>query len=248
MTIKTAIVALAPSVYWELADAAGTAIAADSSGNARPGTYSGAFSLGQPGPEVGSTAVLFTGNGVLSITGNVPFTARPFSMFTWVAGVQLSNANTGIIAINDPTFAARGCILNVTTGGLTASQFSVIRPASGTTAFTNFIPDNAWHYVGVTFDAAGNLLLYYDGLLLSSPAGVGMNNLVATDKFRVGGNNNDIYYFAHAAFWNSILTAAQIQSVVAGRINPQSPGSVFALTTTDVTILQQILNSVRKVY
>jgi hypothetical protein len=66
MTFATEVLADGPIGYWRLGEAPGAANAADASGNANSGTYSGGITLGQPGFHGGDTAALFDG-----VTGRI---------------------------------------------------------------------------------------------------------------------------------------------------------------------------------
>ena len=61
ITFATEALADGPIGYWRLGEAPGSASAADASGNANNGTYSGGITLGQPGFHGGDTAALFDG-------------------------------------------------------------------------------------------------------------------------------------------------------------------------------------------
>ncbi len=61
ITFATEVLADGPIGFWRLGEAPGTASAADASGNANNGTYSGGITLGQPGFHGGDTAALFDG-------------------------------------------------------------------------------------------------------------------------------------------------------------------------------------------
>ena len=60
-TFVTEVLADGPIGYWRLGETPGTATAADASGHANNGTYSGGITLGQPGFHGGDTAALFDG-------------------------------------------------------------------------------------------------------------------------------------------------------------------------------------------
>ncbi len=61
ITFANEVLADGPIGYWRLGEAPGTVSAADASGNANSGTYSGGITLGQPGFHGGDTAALFDG-------------------------------------------------------------------------------------------------------------------------------------------------------------------------------------------
>ncbi len=61
ITFATEVLADGPIGFWRLGETPGTASAADASGNANNGTYSGGITLGQPGFHGGDTAALFDG-------------------------------------------------------------------------------------------------------------------------------------------------------------------------------------------
>jgi len=61
INFATEVLADGPIGYWRLGEAPASTTAADASGNANNGTYSGGITLGQPGFHGGDTAALFDG-------------------------------------------------------------------------------------------------------------------------------------------------------------------------------------------
>jgi hypothetical protein len=147
--------------YWRLGERIG-AVAVDEKG-ATPGTYSGAFALGEPGPLTGDpdTSTGFDGaTGELTAAASGPGAAGTLEgWFDWRAGVAVLRDHT----------AGGGWILAYDNGGGLSYR------AGGTTFNTGrsvASVQGAWHYVAVTKNGT-SVSFYLDGALVHSASGAG---------------------------------------------------------------------------
>jgi hypothetical protein len=147
--------------YWRLGERAG-AVAVDEQG-ATPGTYSGAFALGDAGALTGApdTAAGFDGaTGEMTAPAGGPGAAGTLEgWFDWRAGVAVLRDHTAgggwILAYDN------GGGLSYRIGGTTFNTGRSVASVQG-----------AWHYVAVTKNGA-SVSFYLDGALVHSASGAG---------------------------------------------------------------------------
>jgi hypothetical protein len=247
MTVRSAILALGPTVYWPLDDPTGPS-ASDASGGGHPGLYYGAFQLNQPGPESGTLSTFFYNN-----TGNVLLLNQPFgNVFPWSMSVYMAvsafppNAQAFLYWAD---FNARGMGYTVTNGGVVNNVLGVNRYGVGQLLAGFLIPDNDWHlYTMVQGRTSPAVLweLYRDSTLILSNASGYNANAAGIGLMGVGGLSA---YVAHFAFYSSALTLAQVGTLATSRVGPASAPSAIGVSPTgsDAT-LAAILASVRKIY
>jgi hypothetical protein len=169
-------------LYWKLDETTGT-VAADTSGNGRPGSYTpsaAAFTRGIAGPITsgtpnnavtlnGTTACLTSGPGVAASPAPTTFTAAVWFRTTTTSGGKLlgfESPRTGVQSYSSGGRYDRHLYLDAS-GKL---RFGV---ANGTTvtalASTTALNDGSWHLaVGVL--SPGGMRLYVDGALVDSTA------------------------------------------------------------------------------
>lgn len=243
MSIATAIAALTPRVYWKLDDTSGT-VAADSSGNAHPGTYTGAFVLNQPGPEAGTKAVLFNGASQVTSAAAANVNGHSYSMLLYAAFISAPVNNT-IFLYNGVT-NARGSGLAINATPPAANIFSPIAGGIAFGAGLGALFDSKYHLIGFTEDAARNVLVYVDGVQVGSHPAFGTNDATAADAFLVGITTGDLWYCAHAALFSAVLTPAQIASVVSAVSGTLQipPGGGPGITQSDVTSMLDLLTNI----
>lgn len=257
MTIASDILAQAPLVYWKLDDGTGPA-ASDSSGNGHPGAYGGSFSLGVPGPEVGTTACQL-GGGTISLTtpltGNVSQTLLCYASISPLYPTTLS----GFLNNGDSSVALRGlhCKMEIAGGIPTVFGTTQNDAAFRSAAITQ--PVYFWHCYGAMYDAAtSKVYAITDGTL--SAASVGNSVALTTnagDELAVLSAGGLVV--AHVALFNRILTAGQIAGIGShsstwpyGLMIPYPSSSSAFATTVDTaalaTDIAAILASVRRVF
>lgn len=211
--------------YWPQADAAGATVMADESGNNRSGVYKAAGEplLGQLGIGDGRTAALYDGTNDY---GNA-FTASLQSAFNSSEGtvaqwVKVSAAGVWTDATTRRTLQfqadannlirfGRGTVNNQFVGAYTAGGVtsSVVVTTAGPTGWV--------HWALTWSKSADAMKLYMNGVqqgATQTGLGTWAGNLAATTTCLgangTAGANPWSGFIAHAAIWNSALSAAQI--------------------------------------
>lgn len=176
---------LSPAAWWELADAAGSSIAADSSGNGAPGSVEGGVVFGQAGPLAPGTSASFDGS-----TGFVSTPFQPSADWTGLsvaAWVKLASGNTqtsGVLG-NGNTPAGGGASLQLLpSGGDIAVQVNLAVAAGAYEA--SFVSgtawgDDEWHHVAVVWDGSA-VTAYLDSEVIGTPG-------VVSGPLAPGGSN-----------------------------------------------------------
>lgn len=219
--------ALNPIAYWPLAEASGS-VAFDESGNARNGAYT-AVTLGQPGIGDGRTSALFvpasnSKNNVYSasLAGAINTAEGTIACWFLVSGAGVWTDATQrqvMIFLSDASNSIRmhksssnnRFTWNYAAGGTSKSLDGTIGPLLGWThvAMTwSKSADEAKFYlngaqVGSTLTSLGT----FAGPISSIFATVGAGDNTATPGAKWDGS------LAHAAIWNTPLSAAQIASL-----------------------------------
>ncbi len=165
----TAVAADAPSAWWKLADAAGSASAADSSGNGHAGTPAN-VTFGAAGPLImtaAETAAGFGGTSSKVDTAYNPAGLTALSLEAWVNLQGVTPASSSRILADSHT--------DVDNAGFQL-YLDTLHPkvnlGNGTSAVTVFaapVPVTGWHHIAATWDGA-SILLYVDGALAAGPA------------------------------------------------------------------------------
>jgi hypothetical protein len=224
-TYAATVLAADPAVFYRLADGDRAAMA-DSSGKGVTGTYSGAASLGQPGPLASDPAgsVGDNGNGPVA-SGNpvLPWYAQPRTVEGWVdttgggqqwlAGYGIQNTTEGF------GVAVQGGNVYVT-GYNDDLSFSANAPVN----------DGSWHFVVVTSNGK-SATAYVDGVSLGTRSFTHMLDtlpgplLIGADAQGCCGSFSGA--LADVAVFPAALTAAQVaaQFAASGLGRPPAPGS-----------------------
>ncbi len=231
-TYGQAVYSDGPAIYWPLNDAAGSASAADLSGNRDPGAYgSSGVTYGVPSPVEGASGQGVTLNGGRIIASQPQYTPTTYTEEAWFkttttgGGVimRFGDSPTGADTNNDR-------VVYMTTGG---------RLYFGTwTGQTNMVEspggynDGKWHFVVATQGSDG-MHLYVDGQQVASSTITG--NQSYTGYFQIGGTvtngwpNQPSSAFAgnvsDSAMYLGELTGAQVHATYAA-----SPASVTTPT------------------
>lgn len=164
-TCSAAVLSDNPYLYWRFDEAAGATTATDSSGNNRPGAYTGGTTLGaaracprDTGTAVtlnGTTGYIGAGTGAAAVAGPTVFTIEVWFK-TAVAGGKLlgfAGSPTGSSTSYD-----RHLFLNNTGNlvfGVYPNAVKVVSPKTYT--------DNTWHHAAATLSPATGMQLYVDG-------------------------------------------------------------------------------------
>lgn len=215
-TYDSYLTSLSPAGWWKLADTSGSTTAADSSGNGRTMTATGAVSFGNPGPLVVSpdTCAQFSGADLLTISNNiVGGTPTALSEVCWFKSTS-SGASDVLMMLQNPA-----CFWGAT---LDAGQVKFYaQDSGGNTNLTSPLTydDGNWHMIAHTWDGA-NVRLYVDGVLVAGPtAQTNAPNFGATPVFTIGSDNYGDYLtgsVAEVAVFASALTATAISNLFVG--------------------------------
>lgn len=222
-----AVIADSPVFYWKMNEASGAP--QDSSGNGNHAILLAAnwnYQVAGPIAEEGQYAMEATHTASLMyITHTGLFTsAGPASFEIWAKntlGQRTASTNIfGCLSQAGPAANQHWELLTHNVG-LNSYIYVGIRDGAGTfrTALgtTTPINDGAWHHIVGTIGSVGGLRLYMDGALEASSAG-GTNTIRANTSVAYTVNNLQsgtavrawVEPVAHAAFYDSELTAAQV--------------------------------------
>jgi hypothetical protein len=202
-----------------LGDPAGSATAADASGNGLVGAIDPGVSLGQPGALSGDTAATFNGSGAA-----VTVAASP--------RLELVNA-VSVEAWVRPTAAGQnGGIFEKTANGWVNSQYMLmleagvakfrVRTATGALLPVDgpVLPVNTWTHLVGTFDGT-TLRLYVNGALYASAAAQGPIQSGSGVAF-IGKLGQNLYPFVgsidEVAVFNGALSADRVRAHYLGGV------------------------------
>ncbi len=167
-----------PAAWWELADAAGSTTAADSSGNGNTGTVNGSVTFGKAGPLEGGTTAAFDGStGSITTALNFASSWTALSLAAWVQIPAASTQVSGVVG-NSNAASGGGASLQVSdSGGDLAIELNISTSAGPVSAsFVNDIgvawADGNWHHVAVTWNGS-TVDGYLDSQLIGSAAVTG---------------------------------------------------------------------------
>lgn len=240
----------APVGYWRLDETTGT-VATDSSTGAHNGTYTGGFTLAQPGALAdGDRATLFDGSSGFVDMGNVgslAFTGA-FSLEAWI---KTTAASYAIIA--SKTLAAStndGYVLLMDAGsGPGKIRFYCVVTGGGTILWdfktTLAYNDGNWHHVVATWNGttgANGVKIFVDGVQVAqATAAAGTPGTPAT-PFRLGTYSDlAIQCFPGAlddvAAYNFALTSTQVGNHFTGRGAAGPIARDLSLNTFDGDVL-----------
>jgi hypothetical protein len=212
--------------YWRLGESGGT-VAADSSGNDKPGAYSGSPTLGQPGALAdGNTAAVFDGvDDLVDVPDNAVFDGvGDFSIEIWFKTNTLVDTNGKLFW---KRVGGAGYALHITaaTGLLTFEcETGSVNNQLNTTG-TNWA-DGAWHHVVATRSGA-NGSIYVDGSLRAGPTALTSASLANASTLRIGANAPTLDRrfkgsLDEAAYYGRALTASEITAHYNARVDTGS--------------------------
>ena len=177
MSYSAVVLADGPAGYWRLGESSGTT-AADASGNARTGTYSGTYTQGTQGiPGVsGNTAVTFTGTAgaQVAVPWNAAFnyaTTGGLTIELWYKGTAVgSNAGSGTVGSTCGLVCASTDTSNKF-WGVTVTDLGKVRMFYSSSYFIVTggvtVNDGNWHHIVVTITtgATFTITIYVDGVV-----------------------------------------------------------------------------------
>lgn len=245
----TAVLADSPVHYWRLCDPGGQ-VAHDIGSSASQMGTNGPTALGYSGPvsDGGSFVTTLNNNcaSIVPLTYNPPYTIE---LWAWMWGY---NALQDILAWDDSTAQSFG--LRFSAAG--ACSISV---GTGSAVFNGPISFQAWHHF-VAVVTSTLMTLYLDGASVASGANGG--TLTQTLNLSIG-NSGGVRPMqgavAELAYYHAALSAARVlahfnaadntaQSPIYSAAGGLGGGGVSVNNPNYLGILQQILQSVRKLY
>ncbi len=226
---KTVVLSDNPVAFWPLNETSGTT-AYDISGNSYNGTYSGGFTLGQPGLPSGGTAVQFNGSsGCINIPEAVTTAKASVTLEGWVNLSPWGNSSTaghGVLikvgesgSVGSYTGYAVGLGANVTNnifdnaGNYLAGLYSgnSWNPLNTPTQ----VPLSGWHHIVMVIESNSESSYYLDGNLV----GTSSNSIItapSSNSTIAGDDGVSTRYLlgilCNVAVYNTALSASQIQA------------------------------------
>jgi len=168
MSYSSEVLADSPVGYWRLEETTG-ATAADSSGNARDGTYTGSPTLGVPGALAISTNKATTFNGTtqyVAISDNAAFSIPTTNLFSVEAWFRTTA--TGAVRNIVSKVTAANFEWSMFINGAPAINFLVYNAAGGGSNSLQgpaSVVANTWYHVVATVNASTNaMILYINGV------------------------------------------------------------------------------------
>jgi hypothetical protein len=204
------VMADAPTAYWRLDETAGTA-AADRVG-ANTGTYSGGFTLAQPGALAElSGAALFNGTTGLVSATTVASGATNFTMELWIKPTALPQQG-GILTNGDLAANGYGFFVGNNTGfsGTGTRLLYLIGGVAWIDSAADLVA-GAWHHIVVTRDTADSNI-YVNGY--TSRASFANTPVAPSGGVLTIGRDGTTFYFGgtidEVAIYSSCLPASRI--------------------------------------
>lgn len=189
-----------PIIYYRLGETSGTT-AIDSSGNERHGTYSGAYSLGQPSALSSSLPdpdkSFYTPNlgGVTLPTAQFPPLRNQITISAWIYPVSITGTRHIVSKMNANLTAND---TNWSWGFRTnAARLELVVRGSGTqtsTTTANYVVLNTWQHVAVVYNGS-NIYFYYNGTLVDTKSGTRSFSNTSTADVKVGLNSQSTSNF-----------------------------------------------------
>ena len=206
--------------HWKFDDGAGNT-AADSVGNAHPGTIGGVANWvnGQLG-----AALDFDGStNYVDIGGDQPVVSGTFSLTMWIyaRGVPTAAGDLRMPLSND-TWADRAIHVHI----VAETSLFKIDTKNGTDISSNtVIQADQWYHVAGTLDAAGESKIYIDGVLDNSATGNGREYIIGPAN--IGAYQESSRFFNgmidDVRIYNHVLSEAEVHETMLGASAPAQP-------------------------
>ena len=221
---------LKPAAWWEMADAAGSSTAADSTGNGYAGSIHGGVTFRQSGPLVPGTGASFDGStGYVTTSLNLSSTWTALSIVAWV---KISSGSTQVsgIAGNSNAISGGGANLQVADSGGDIEVQANLSTSTGLYqgGFVAGTPwgDGNWHHIAVVWNGT-TVSAYVDGALAGSPAPLTGTLTAGSANVAVGlaGGAYMLGDLAQCAVFNYALSAVDVAQLYHQATYTPGPGA-----------------------
>lgn len=184
----TAVLADAPSGYWQLADAPGSTTVADSSGHGNRGAVvDGAITFGVPGlVSSGNTAAFFPGGGYISVPDPASRAFSPGGAFSIEVWIKPYGDTFMVEKYDVPGY--QGYAFRISGGKL---LLYVAGSGTGLMVWDTPIVFRTTHHFVATVDATGLGTLYADGVAVQSAQLVVPLPGLYTNTLQIGARGDD---------------------------------------------------------
>jgi hypothetical protein len=201
---------LGPFLYWKLDDAAASATAIDSSGNARTGTYNSTWTKGVVGalvdqatnlavtptnataPNASVSCVYSPASAGIAQTGPTVYTEIVWFKTVSTTGGKLIGYENTRTGVSNSSVGGGQYDRMMYMDGAGKIWFAVWRStAGGALAISSAaaVNDGAWHMAAATMSSTTGMALYIDGVQVATNANTMSETESATGYFRVGCGN-----------------------------------------------------------
>ncbi len=215
-----------PALYWPLSDAAGSATAADLSGNGDAGTFSAsAIAYQTPSPVEGATGTGITLNGGQVLSTQPQDTPAAYSEELWF---NTTSTAGGVLASYADTDGDLDRVVYMTSAGQIAFGVQV---GTSTIQSSSAYNDGRWHFVVATQGSDG-MHLYVDGELVASASTTAAASFLG--HWQLGGYVTGGWPSQPAgAFSGSMSDAALfVSELTASQVDAEYSAASHATTTT----------------
>jgi hypothetical protein len=227
----TTVQASNPASYYRLEETSGTS-AADSGTRGLAATFTGGFTLNQPGIPGGDPtdrAVLFNGtSGFATVAGTYTGVAYPFTLSAFFKTTTTSgNAKVAGLTNNSTGVDNVGLYVQSGKAALRIRNSASDQSFQGATPVT--VNDGNWHQIVGVFDSATQRELYVDGnLITTSTANAALPVITSLDIGALARNSTADFYAGTVdeySVYNAALSGTTIANQYAASGVPE-PGTV----------------------
>jgi hypothetical protein len=224
--LQTAVLADSPSAWWQLADAAGSATAADSSGNGNTGTAAN-VAFGTAYAPCGTPAASFNGSTSV-VTSSYNPVLSAVTVEAWVNLAGRSNGTSTVVLANSHTSVDNKGFELFLFGGTTPEAGFGTGSANAFAVAGSAIAATGWSHLAATWDGT-TIILYVNGAQaatapLSGSLAAGTANVaIGDDPANSSGYVNA--FVADAAVYPAALSPARIAAHYAA-----GSGQTFTVT------------------